>query len=53
MVRIFPHSDLLRRDTKYTDRYGVYGVLFNFLNAGKCGPEKLQIRTLFTQLCSR
>ena len=34
LVRIFPHSDWIRRDTKYM---------------GKYGPEWLQIRTLFTQ----
>ena len=39
LVRIFPHSDWVRRDTSY---------LFVFSpNAGKCGSEKLQIRTLF------
>ena len=41
LVRIFPHSDWVRRDTSY---------LFVFSpNAGKCGSEKLQIRTLFAQ----
>ena len=39
--RIFPHSDWIRRDTEY---------LFIFsLNAGKYQPEKLRVRTLFTQ----
>ena len=41
LVRIFQHSDWIRRDTPY---------LFVFSpNAGKYGPEKLQIPTLFTQ----
>ena len=41
LARIFPHSDWIRRDTPY---------LFVFsLNARKCGPEKLRIRTLMTQ----
>ena len=35
-----PHSDWIRRDTEY---------LYVFSpNAGKCRPEKLRIRTLFT-----
>ena len=41
LVRIFPHSDRMRRDTEYL-------YLFS-PNAGKCGPEHLQIQTLFTQ----
>ena len=41
LVRIFPHSDWIRRDTPY---------LFVFRpNAGKYGPVKHLIRTLFTQ----
>ena len=40
-VRIFPGSDWIRKDTKYLS------VLSP--NAGKYGPEKLRIRTLFTQ----
>ena len=36
LVRIFPNSDWIRRDTLYT---------------GKYGPEKLWIRTRFTQCC--
>ena len=40
-AHIFPRSDWIRRDTEY---------LFEFSpNAGKCGPGKLQIRTLFTE----
>ena len=41
MVRIFPHSDWIRTDMGYLS-------IFN-LNAGKEGPEKLQIWILFTQ----
>ena len=41
LVRIFPHSAGIRRFTEYI-------LLFN-LNAGKNVPEKLRIRTLFTQ----
>ena len=41
LVRIFPHSDWIRRDT-------LYFFVFS-RNAGKYGPEKLQIRTVFTQ----
>ena len=40
LVLIFPHPDWIRRDTPYLS-------VFN-LNAGKYGPEKLRIRTLFT-----
>ena len=36
LVRIFPHSDGIRRDTEYLSVFSP--------NAGKCGPEKLQIR---------
>ena len=44
LVRIFPHSYWIRRDTEY---------LFAFSpNAGKYGPEKLLIRTLFTHCVS-
>ena len=41
LVRIFPHSDWIRRDTKYLS-------VFN-PNAGKYGPEKTPYLTLFTQ----
>ena len=40
LVRIFPHSDWIRRDTPYVSIF--------IANAGKYGPEKLRIRTLFT-----
>ena len=39
-VRIFPHLDRIQRDTEYLSLFSP--------NAGKYGPEKLQIRTLFT-----
>ena len=41
LVRIFPHSDWIRRDTDYL-------AVFS-LNVGKCGPKQLRIQTLFTQ----
>ena len=41
LVRIFPHSDWIRRDTKY---HSVFSP-----NAGNYGPKKLRIWTLFTQ----
>ena len=41
LVRIFPHSDWIRRNT---ENLSVFSP-----NAGECGPEKLRIRTLFTQ----
>ena len=41
LVRIFPHLDWIRRNTEYLS-------VFN-PNARKYGPEKLRIRTLFTQ----
>ena len=41
LVRNFPHSDWLRRYTPYLSIFSP--------NAGKCEPEKLQIRTIFTQ----
>ena len=41
LVFIFPHSDWIRRDTEYI-------FVFN-PNAGKYRPEKLWIRTLYTQ----
>ena len=41
LVRIFPHLDWIRRDTKYLSVFS--------LNAGKCGPEKLRIWIHFTQ----
>ena len=40
LVRIFPHSDWIRRD-KYLSVFSP--------NAGKYGPESLRIRTLFLQ----
>ena len=40
LVRIFPHSDWIWRDMKYLS-------IFN-PNAGKYGPGKLRIRTIFT-----
>ena len=44
LVRIFPHSDWIRRDTEY---------LFLFsLNAGKHRPRKLRIQKLFTHWTS-
>ena len=41
LVRIFPHSDWIRRDTEY--------LLVFSPNVGKYWQEKLRIRTLFTQ----
>ena len=41
LVRILPHSELIRRDTLYLS-------VFN-PNTWKYGPEKLEIRTLFTK----
>ena len=41
LVGIFPQSDWIRRDT---ENFFVFSP-----NAGKHGPEKLQIRALFTQ----
>ena len=41
LARIFTHSDWIQRDTKYVSPISP--------NAGKCGPEKLRIRKLFTQ----
>ena len=41
LVRISPHSDWIRRDKEYCSVYSP--------NAGICVPEKLWIRTLFTQ----
>ena len=65
LVRIFPHSDWIRRDTEYifvfSPNAGKYGPeqrpirkLFTYpsvfsLNAWKYRPEKLRVRTLFTQ----
>ena len=40
MVRIFPHSDLTRRDTWYLSVFSP--------NAGKYGLEYVRIWTLFT-----
>ena len=44
LVRIFPHSDWIRRDTEYISVVSP--------NVAKCGPEQLQIQTLFTQWIS-
>ena len=41
LIRIFAHSDCLRRDTEYLSVFSP--------NAGKYRPEQFQIRTLFTQ----
>ena len=41
LLRIFRHSDGIRRDMKYLSVFSP--------NAEKYGPEKLRIRTLFTQ----
>ena len=41
LVRIFPHSGWIQRDTPYLSVFSP--------NAGKCGPESFRIRTLFTQ----
>ena len=41
LVFIFPHSDWIRRDTKYLSIFSP--------NKGKHGPEKLWIWTLFTR----
>ena len=43
LVRIFPHLDWIPRDTSYLSVFSS--------NAGKCWPEQLGIRTLFT-LCT-
>ena len=44
LVRIFPHLDWIRRDAPYLSVF--------IPNTRKCGPEKLQIWTLFTQFSS-
>ena len=44
LVSIFPHSDWIRR---FTPHISVFSQ-----NAGKCRPEKLRIRILFTQCVS-
>ena len=44
LVHIFPHSELIRRNTEYLSVFNPH--------AGKYGPEKLRVRTLFTQ-CKR
>ena len=41
LFRIFPHSDWMRRDSPYLSVFSP--------NAGKYGPKKLAIQTLFTQ----
>ena len=40
MVRIFPHSDLIGKDTPYLSTFS--------RNVAKYGPEKFPIRPLFT-----
>ena len=42
LVRMFPLSDWIQRDTSYLSVFS--------LNAGKCGPKKLRIWTFFTQV---
>ena len=44
LVRIFPHSDRIQRDTPNPSVFSS--------NTRKYGPQKLRIQTLFTQ-CSR
>ena len=39
LVRIFPHSDLIRKDTKYLSVFSP--------NAGKYGPEKISYLDTF------
>ena len=41
LVRVFPHSHWIRRDTPHLSVFSP--------NAGKYGSEKLRIRTFFTQ----
>ena len=41
LIRIFPHSDWMRRDASYLSVFSE--------TAGKYGPEEFRIRTLFTQ----
>ena len=41
LVRTFPHSDWITRFTKYISIFSP--------NSGKYGPEKIPMRTLFTQ----
>ena len=52
LVRIFSHSDLIRRDifpqSDLIRKNTLYLSVFR-LNAGKYGAEKLVMRTLFTQ----
>ena len=45
LVRIFPHSDWIRRDTEYLSVFKP--------NMGKYGPGKLWMRTLFTNVTFR
>ena len=45
LVRIFPHSDWIQRDTEYLSVFSP--------NGGKYGPKKLQSWTLFTQCLCR
>ena len=40
MVRIFPHSDLIGKDTPYLSTFS--------RNVAKYGPEKFPMRPLFT-----
>ena len=44
LVPTFPHSNWIQKDKEYLPVFSP--------NAGKYGPEKLQIRTLFTQWSS-
>ena len=45
LVRVFPHSGWIQRDTEY---FSIFSP-----NTGKHGPEKLRIRTFFTQCCNK
>ena len=47
LVLIFPHSDWIRSISPYSVNTEYISVFSP--NAGKYGPEKLRIRTLFTQ----
>ena len=45
LVRIFPHSDRIQKDTEHLSIFSP--------NPGKYGPKKLGIQTLFTQCVPR
>ena len=45
LVRIFPHSDWIRRDTPYLSVFSP--------NAGKCGPEKTPYLDTFHVVVSK